>query len=219
MKWWMFLACVTFAEECSFHVLIATIGKESLFQMLESLRCQLEERDYLTIVYDAKDVDGTLGRLPEVLKEFRCHHEVVVEPVNLGFLGHGIRNKHNVLTGDFVLHADDDDVYLPDAFEAIRRTCRDVSTLYIFRALVPDISIREGILITGRPFQLGHITTGMGVVPSQWNSRSTWAYRYGGDFDFYNGLFQTMPKTKFVRHTIYQHRPNEGTVLPQASSK
>ncbi len=42
-----------------FHVLIATIGRHSIFNLLDSLLPQLTEDDYLTIVYDAQDIVNT----------------------------------------------------------------------------------------------------------------------------------------------------------------
>ena len=35
-----------------FHVLIATIGRKSIFYMLKSLKDELSNDDFLTIVYD-----------------------------------------------------------------------------------------------------------------------------------------------------------------------
>lgn len=45
------------ALEPSIHVLLATTGRTTLLQMLESLENQLEPSDYITVVFDAKD-DG-----------------------------------------------------------------------------------------------------------------------------------------------------------------
>lgn len=188
--------------EPSFHVLIATIGKPSLFTMLDSLRNQLEKQDYLTIVYDAEDEGDTLDELPEHLQSFQCQCTVIMEPENLGFWGHGIRNKHNVLAGDFILHADDDDVYFPDAFSTLREECTDPSTLYFFSMIGLD-----GTVHTAKPFRYGNVSTQMGVIPQAYNSRATWANRYGGDFDFYKQLIQLIPQKKFIKKVLYQARP------------
>ncbi len=71
----------------SLHVLIATIGRESLFQMLESLEKQLTEDDYLTVVFDAVDQDGVYVHAEEYLKEFSCTTSIIMEPKNLGWWG------------------------------------------------------------------------------------------------------------------------------------
>src|SRR5262245_16362196 len=94
-------------NQLSLHVLLATIGRSSLIRMLKSLQFQLQSSDYLTVVFDAQDVDGVYSQTEEILKEFSCHYNIIMEPTNLGFWGHGVRNKYNQLQGDFILHADD----------------------------------------------------------------------------------------------------------------
>ena len=50
-----------------------------------------------------------------------------------GNFGHPLLNRHmNTLDGDFIMFADDDDRYVPDAFEYIRNTVIE-KKLYIFK--------------------------------------------------------------------------------------
>ena len=87
----------------SLHVLIATVGRNSLMRMLNSLKPQLGSQDYLTVVFDAVDRENIYSRTVAYLAEFECKCSVIMEPVNLGYWGHAIRNKHNQLPGDFIL--------------------------------------------------------------------------------------------------------------------
>lgn len=186
----------------SFHVLISTIGRPALLNMLNSLKPQLEERDFLTVVFDARDDGKIFQEIERFLASFQCQCTLIMEPENLGHWGHAIRNKHNKLPGDFILHGDDDDIYLPGAFATMRNVCTDTSTLYIFK-----ISNFQGVIMSGYPLVEGNIGTPMGVIPSQYNSQSTWMYRYGGDFVFYHQLAQIIPRISYVDAVIYQCRP------------
>lgn len=188
----------------SLHILIATIGRASLFQMLKSLHSQLQSQDYLTVIFDARDDENIFKQVQEYLLDFPCNCLSIMEPVNRGYWGHGIRNIHNCLPGDFIMHADDDDIYAHDALDAIREHCMDKSTLYIFKMQQQDHST----LWVNEKITLGEIGTPMGVIPSSYNSQSTWAELYGGDFEFYNTLQKIVPNVQFVDKTIYLVRPS-----------
>ena len=108
----------------SFHVLIATAGTRPSIQcMLDSLSPQLTAADALTIVYDGK-TDTNIDIRVDV-SAFQCTVYQHYEPTALGHWGHGIRNKYASLLSprDFVMHADDDDVYTPYLFDWLRRQC------------------------------------------------------------------------------------------------
>ena len=183
----------------SLHVLIATTGRESVLRMLNSLEDQLQERDYLTVVFDAKDNEGVFDKVYARLAAFQCICNVIMEEKNLGYWGHGIRNKHNQLPGDFILHADDDDSYLPGAFEEIRKfVSQDLNALYIFQFE------NNKRIVPGQPFRQGNVGTPSGVVPAGFNAQSNWGYYYGGDFEFYCILNQKVPRTIFINKVIYQ---------------
>lgn len=185
----------------SLHVLIATTGRESLFKMLDSLELQLESNDFLTIVFDAIDRDNIFDLLENTLVKFECICNVIMEPYNLGFWGHGIRNKYNQLRGDFVLHGDDDDTYLPEAIATIKKeVSKDLNALYVFPMLTIYGCIR------GNPMVLGNIGTPMGVIPAYYNSQAKWGYFYGGDFAFYELLSKKVPRIVYVDFPIYKVR-------------
>ena len=114
----------------SFHLLLTTMGKESIFDILVLLKRQLEEQDYLTIVFDGPDLPN-VEEVKIFTKHFKCQVNVIVEEVNLGYWGHVIRNKHKQLIGDFVWHIDDDDLIPDDCMKIIREHCVDKSKMYI----------------------------------------------------------------------------------------
>ena len=85
----------------SFHVLLATIGKQSIFNILSMLKIQLSNIDYLTIVFDGINKSKNIEEVKEFTKTFLCKVNIIIEENNLGYWGHAIRNKHNNLEGDF----------------------------------------------------------------------------------------------------------------------
>ena len=187
----------------SLHVLLTTIGRPTLLRMLHSLEDQLISSDYLTLVFDAKDEGQVFDAAVETLSRFQCQCTVIMEPVNLGYWGHEIRNKYNELQGDFILHGDDDDIYLPNVFSEIRQiVATDLNALYIFSMINYDQHV-----LTGNPIAHAYIGTPNGVIPSHYNSKARWGYYYGGDFSFYQQLQKVVPKINYVNLPIYLVRP------------
>ena len=193
--------------------------------MLDSLSPQLLPHDALTIVYDGHtDIPVALANV----SAFQCPVYQHCEPVALGYWGHGIRNKYASLLSprDFVMHADDDDVYTPYTFDWLRRHCdRKViatkehdppHTVYVIAAVWLDnhdrihcmpsqgtkyISDRDPFVEAGSEcstyrVKKGKIGTPSGVIPFALNAMSTWGYVYGGDGDFYMQL-QDVPNVTF----------------------
>ena len=115
----------------SFHILCTSLGRESLSRLIDSFVNQLNENDYFTIVSDNNHdfVEGVLSTF-----NFKCklnHIKNLNGPE--GNFGHPLLNRHmNTLDGDFIMFADDDDRYVPDAFEYIRNTVME-KKLYIFQ--------------------------------------------------------------------------------------
>jgi len=178
----------------SFHILIASIGRDTLQRMLDTILPHLTEIDHLTIVFDG--VQPTNVNL-QTLGQVHIHSE----PVALGFWGHGIRNKYAPLLEktDFVMHADDDDVYLPNAFIDIRNTCVDTDTLYVAK-------IKPGsgkIVPVNHEIVIGNIGTPCGIIPYELNKKGTWAEYYCGDGEFYISIAKHTDKIVFIDHIIY----------------
>ena len=182
------------------HVLIATIGRPSLVNMLRTI--VLQPHDHLTIVFD---------KVPVEVSDFVRHHlqttrdynvHVFNEPVRLGAWGHGIRNKYQgTLQGDFVLHADDDDEYTPGAFEAIRTVCSapeakdQINVFSLTNSCKPRRCLQK------------RTPTPSGAIPIAHSSKGQWISERGGDYLYYDQLRKQVP---FVYHpfVIYRIRPN-----------
>ncbi|QKF94629.1 glycosyltransferase [Fadolivirus algeromassiliense] len=180
------------SKSLSFHVLISTIGRMTLVHTLKSLVNQLTVSDYLTIVYDGKENTGNIKYIEKLVQKFKCKVKILVEPNNLGYWGHSIRNKYNILDGDFVMHGDDDDFYPADIFDKLRKICNNTDFIYIFKF--------EGHTseIYSEEYTHGTIGTPSGVIPTKYNNQSNWGLVYGGDCMFYQGL-----ESKFGNRFIF----------------
>ncbi len=205
----------------SIHFLVATIGRSALFAMLDSLKDQVKKQDYLTIVFDGKDIDGVFEKVRDVTSTFACTTRVIFEEKNLGFWGHGIRNKYNDLAGDFVMHCDDDNTYLPSAIDVVRTVCRDKDAAYIFRRKL-FLNGKYGELLWQRPVISGcNIDTGIGVIPRRYNKLCpTWEYSRGGETSFYAALAAVVPSEKifFVDWPTYVWYGNHCCPAAQGAS-
>ena len=187
----------------TFNILIATTGRESLQIMLDSVLCQLTENDCLTIVFDGLSNIPIFNLLPSV-----CKINQFCEPEKLGYWGHGIRNKYASLLEkkDFIMHADDDDIYLPDSFKKLRELCINTETLYIGKMISNGINIPVDNII-----KLCNIGTPCGIIPYNLNLKSEWKLIYGGDGMFYENLSKICNNIIFLNIVIYKviHIRNE----------
>jgi hypothetical protein len=188
-------------ENLQFHVLLATIGKKSIFNQLASLKEQLNNNDFLTIVYDAKDIDNTFDNVVNYVKKFKCKTSVLMEKKNLGYWGHGIRNKYNNLQGDFILHCDDDDEYTSDAFKKIRKISTDKNTLYLYR--FSNKKNKNWKIWTSKLIAVNNIGTPNGIIPAKLNSIGKWGLFAGGDGEFYKSIQKHANKIDYVDEIIY----------------
>ena len=190
--------------DCSIHVLMATIGKDSIFNILKCLKNELKENDYLTIVFDASK--NNYEAVINYVKNINAKVKIIYEEENLGYWGHGIRNKHNELEGDFVYHIDDDDVIIEGAFNKVRKIMKDKETMYIFKI----ISEKKEVIWKKREIKLNEISTQSGFIPTKFNNKSKWLYKYGGDFNFYKDLEKYInnesKKILFIDEIIYKKR-------------
>lgn len=188
----------------SFNILIASIGRPTLLDMLNSLKTQLTENDIITIVFD-----GVKPSFEINTHNFLCKIQIHYNKTNLGHWGHGIRNKYSSIIEkrDFILHADDDDIYLDNAFNLLRQDCIDTNCLYIARMSFKPF---ENRFVPERDEIVeAHIGTPNGIIPYELNKKSIWELRYGGDFNFYKGLEQNANNIVFLSHIIYQIKPRQ----------
>ena len=183
----------------SFHLLLATMGKDTIFDMLVLLKRQLEPQDYLTIVFDGPDLPN-VEEVKIFTKSFKCVVNIVVEETNLGYWGHAVRNKHRNLPGDFVWHIDDDDQVPKDCMKIIREHCVDKSKMYIFQ-----MDNKGDILWKTRTITFCQISTQMGIIPSKISDQSHFEYYYGGDYNFYKIIESQNVPIEYVEKVIYIH--------------
>ena len=187
------------------HVLLATIGNDSIFNILKCLKNELKEDDYLTVVFDASNKN--IYNVSTYCKEnIKSKINIIYEEKNLGYWGHGIRNKHNELEGDFVYHIDDDDIIVKGAFNKVRKIIKDKDTMYIFKI----INEKNNVIWKKREIKINEISTQSGFIPTKFNNKSKWLYKYGGDYDFYKELEKYMNNENknilFIQDIIYKKR-------------
>ena len=182
----------------TFHILIATIGKLSILRMLHSLKNELLEKDYLTIVFDGTNHNYEIIK-KYIEEQFICNTNIILEKENLGFWGHGIRNKYKDLEGDFIYHCDDDDIILEGSFKKIRNICIHKDTIYLFK-----IQTENGNIIWKKKnINLTEISTQSGIIPKEINKEGHWALKYGGDYHFYKDITKNN-KVLYINILIYK---------------
>ncbi len=190
-------------QPLSLTVFLTTIGRESLREMLSSLVGQLRCSDYLYIAIDGEEHFLTSDQIiGEFRDQWQCQVIILKHQVNLGFKGHGLRNYYqHQLSGDYLLHADDDDIYDKEAFRKIRNHVQSKGQLYIFQMTTRTQSV---IPVEDR-IVLNEIGTPCGVVANLPHLFGRWEDQRGGDYEFWNntaGLFGESC-VHFVREIIY----------------
>ena len=188
----------------SFHLLIATMGRKTLIQMLDSIVPQMEESDFITVVYDNKDTGDTFETVKNM--KTRCKLNVIMnnETYDVNYPQHSIRNKFNDLEGDFIFHGDDDDIYTPNAMIYIRKYVCNPTTLYLFNLYFKDIKTET---FYKNKLEISHISTPSGIIPREINKLGIWGDRYAGDFDFYKSIEDKVYRVQYQDEAIYIIRP------------
>jgi hypothetical protein len=182
----------------SFNILIASIGRPSLQRIVTSIVSQLHACDHLTIVFD--DVD-----IPTLNTEgAQCQIHLIRQTPNLGCWGHSIRNKYarKLEKTDFVMHADDDDVYVEGAFDELRKLCVNTETLYIAKIL----NCFNDKMPPGNYLRVGYINTACGIIPYDLNKKGIWLMTYAGDGAFYEQLDSIAKNVEYLDTVIYKFR-------------
>lgn len=191
----------------SFHILIATAGRPTLKNLLESLKEELTENDAITIIFDGPGAKEKSGYDESWLSGHRSHHTVIVQDPNLGagIGGEPIRTKYQTLLKPettYIMHADDDDEYIKGSFEKLRSVCTDPEFLYITKM---NHSHDANFVIPrqNRDIVYGDIGTPNGIIPFHSAGKVDWGMRYGGDFDYYNALSKEVKTVVFLDLIIY----------------
>lgn len=178
----------------TFNVVIATSGRDTLQRMVSSIAPQLTSNDYLTIIWDCKPISLQI--------DSNCQVITIQNEKPLGYWGHASRTRwQNSLPGDYIMNADDDDVYMHDAIRTVREYCTE-DKLYVFQMLVNGTTI----IPSRHTIEMANIGTPCGVYPSV--GLPEWKPIYGGDFEFYNELAKKIEPV-FINKLIYIVKPND----------
>lgn len=159
-------------------VVIPTIGRDELKRTLQSIANQAEPGDEVLVVGD------THGRIPD-------HIPPMVESFGFRYLtldagryawGHPQINYGMAeARGDYLVFIDDDDIFTPAAFRAIRSNITELGP-YMFRFMITQHENR--ILWQESVLKESLVGGHMFVVPNIKDKLGQWTDRYAGDFDF-----------------------------------
>ena len=189
----------------SFHVMIVTAGRPSLIKMIDSLKGQLTEKDALTVVFDGKFAKKRSTYDPSWVDTIKCKVTIKEQIPGLKHYGHHTINKYLPSLEPkttYVMFADDDDVYVNGAFDALRSKCVDPDILYIARfkdqrgTIVPPAGLTT--------IQRGMIGKVCGIIPFDKRSEASMGTKdHMGDFNYYNDLQNKVKGLHFLDDVIY----------------
>lgn len=189
-------------------VFITTIGRDTLIDMLSSLVNELTDKDYLYIFIDGKNNEHKARLIiNSIINSFVCEVIITVQNEPLGHWGHGLRNEYqSKLKGDYIMHADDDDIYIKGSFDKIREKINESNnddTIFFYK-FYHQYRFNEIVWKTPK-LMFANIGTPCGVIPNKPELFGEWKYRHGGDYDFYMDCKFT--NQIFVDEIIYVVRP------------
>ena len=184
----------------SLNIVCTSIGRETLPRLIESFKDQLDPTDIFTIISDINHefVSEVLSRYEF---KFKVNH-ILNQGEQKWKYGHPLINENiNSLEGDFIMFADDDDRYVPDAFEYIRNTVTE-KKLYIFKH-------KWGGTVNwaSKHFEVGNIGKCVGVIP---NTKNLPLFHEDifGDGIFYSDISKIF-EYEFIDKIIYKVRDTE----------
>jgi glycosyltransferase involved in cell wall biosynthesis/GR25 family glycosyltransferase involved in LPS biosynthesis len=190
----------------TFHILIATAGRPSLRTMMNSLKSELTEHDAITVVFDGEGAREKSAFNDTWLKGHKSKIHFIDQKPNLGFWGHGIRNHYQgnlQVKTTFIMHADDDDVYIYGSFDKLRKQCTDPDILYIakFGFFYKELTCPKKDSTVIKEQDIG---TPCGIIPFGIADKAVWQHRYGGDYEYYNSLEAFAKGVTFLDLEIYK---------------
>lgn len=159
-------------------VVIPTIGRDELKWTLQSIADQAEPADEVLVVGD------THGRIPDRIPPMVESFGFRYLPLDAGRYAWGhpqINYGMAEAKGDYLVFIDDDDIFTPNAFQAVRSAAASRPMMFRFMLTQHDNRIlweEQGNL------RESHIGGHMFVVPNIKDKLGQWTDRYAGDFDF-----------------------------------
>lgn len=170
-------------------IVIPTPGQgRPLARTLRSINHQRRPGDEIIVVHDAID-----GRDPEVFKLCEWYGARYVEcAFDAHSWGHKeIQHGYAHATGDFIAGCDDDDVFTPDAFTAIRDR---IAELREPRPLMFQFMTPWRVVLWEEPAVVENRIGGHCLVfPNIPERIGRWTERYNGDYDFIRSTIDLWP--------------------------
>lgn len=130
-----------------------------------------------------------------------------VLPENLGYWGHGIRNKYQgSFSSDYIHHGDDDDNYCEGVLPQIKHDL----VVEFGKVLLYRFRNSDGIRWSHRSIEHGNIGTPSGLIPNRPEIFGEWGNFHGGDSQFYSQLREKVGDGNIVWKDliIYRIRPH-----------
>lgn len=191
----------------SFHILIACGGRKTLKSLLDSVIGQLNKFDAITIVFDGENARDNSGYSNSWITGCECSIFTIDQTPNLGanIGSEPVRTKYQSQLEkitSFVVHADDDDIYLPGAFDKLREQCTDTDTLYI--AKFDNADNLNDIVPRCNKIEYCNIGTPCGIIPYTYRDLATWGNHRGGDYTYYNSLQHKVKNVVWLDTIIYR---------------
>jgi hypothetical protein len=176
---------------------ITTIGHKTLKNTLRSLYGQLNHGiDKVEVFFDGPNF-VEVG--PEYFQPEQDLYgndlSMTVLPENLGFWGHGIRNKfQKTFTTDYIHNSDDDDEFCPGSFHQVRRDLKD----NYGKVLIYKIKADGGNIWMDKNIRFGNIGTPSGLIFNRPEIFGEWGSFYGGDYQFYEQVQNNIGKENII---------------------
>ena len=190
----------------TFHILITASGRPSLKNLLASMKNELSERDAVTIVFDGKDKKAAAGWSDVWIKDFKAPI-ALFEEEHVGNWGHDHRTAYQTKLKPqttFIMHADDDDQYIPGFAHGLRETCIDPNKLYIARMTYKS-DRSHTVPRQSEVIKQDDIGSPCGIIPWAEAGKGVWENQYTGDFKYYEKLGAALGKDRisFIPNVIY----------------
>lgn len=190
----------------SFSIIIPTVGRPSLSRTLYSCLRQMHADDEIIVVTD--------GPCPEAFDIVRLIQNGLIDPFQLDYIvgeytknyGNAQRNRGmEVARQDYLMFIDDDDIYVPNALDAVRQTISYNPQVPLLFQFVD----RNGARIWHKMELVeGNVGTPCIVVPNISEKLGEFGARYEGDFDFIKKTCELWDNTHvWVPRVIVDCRP------------
>jgi len=175
--------------------------------MLDSLKGDIGPNDAVTILFDGEKAAKDSGFQDSWKQDFKGRLFPIVEKENTGNWGHALRTKYQGQLQPrttFVLHGDDDDLYIPGFMDKLRKSCNEPEKLYIARMGFKHETYPNEVVPRSDKIEKGNISSQNGVIPYDLVGKGVWNPNYHGDYEYYEQIAKQAKNIEFLPHVIYQ---------------